>query len=179
MNVERHRYAGVGVTCLGALLVLAAVAACSSTGASSSSSSLTPTTSVLQTGADGPVTDYAAASNWLNQPAKADKGVDVFYVYPTAYQKANATAPDIAEVTDAGMRKGAQSAYARQATAFEDIANIYAPYYRQADATYALTLPQAEHVQVIEGAPLIDVTAAYFNVKANAKQRVDAYLAAH
>lgn len=179
MNVARHRYAGVGVTCLGAMLVLAAVAACSSTGASSSSSSPTPTTSLLQTGADGPVTDYAVATNWLNQPAKADKGVDVFYVYPTAYQKADATAPDIAEVTDAGMRKGAQSAYARQATAFEDVANIYAPYYRQADATYALTLPQAEHVQVIEGAPLIDVTAAFTYYIENLNQGRPFILVAH
>jgi hypothetical protein len=115
----------------------------------------------LETGADGPVTDYADPDNWLKVTSPPDKAVDVFYVYPTAYRKADAAAPDIAEVTDAGMREGAQAAYARQATAFEGIANIFAPYYRQADATYALTLPQAEHVQVIEGAPLIDVTAAF------------------
>ena len=115
----------------------------------------------LQTGADGPVTNYTEASNWLNLPSQTDKKVDVFYIYPTAYQKPNASAPDIASVTDAGMRKGAQGAYARQATAFQDTANIFAPYYRQADATYALTLPQPQHVQVIEGAPLIDVTAAF------------------
>ena len=147
-------------------LVLAAVAltACgtsASSAGSGGSGSPSASSTALQTGADGPVTDYASASNWLKLTTPATKAVDVFYVYPTAYQKAGPSAPDIADVTDAGMRKGAQSAYARQATAFADVANIFAPYYRQADATYALTLPQPQHIQVIEGAPLIDVTAAF------------------
>ena len=160
-------------TTLGAALPLVLVAlaltACGSaassrtSGAAVSSSTASPSASstALQTGADGPVTNYQDATNWLKLTTPVTKAVDVFYVYPTAYQKADASAPDIADVTDAGMRTGAQAAYARQATAFEDVANIFAPYYRQADATYALTLPQAEHVQVIEGAPLIDVTAAF------------------
>jgi len=145
------------------LLGVFALAGCANTGATAPTSShATPSpTGTLQTGADGPRTDYANANNWLQVANPTDKPVDVFYVYPTAYQKADATAPDIADVNDAGMRKGARAAYARQATAFEDTANIFAPYYRQADATYALTLPQAEHVQVIEGAPLMDVTAAF------------------
>ena len=151
------------------MLAVAMLCACASKASTTSTASPSPATSAsgaasttpLQTGADGPVTDYVDASNWLNLPGQTAKPVDVFYVYPTAYQKANASAPDIAEVTDSGMRKGAQAAYARQATAVQDTANIFAPYYRQADATYALTLPQAQHVQVIEGAPLIDVTAAF------------------
>jgi len=147
-------------------LALTACGSAASSGTSGASASTTPSSpsassTALQTGADGPVTNYADATNWLTTPTSTDKPVDVFYVYPTAYQKADASAPDIAAVTDAGMRTGAQAAYARQATAFADVADIYAPYYRQADATYALTLPQAEHVQVIEGAPLIDVTAAF------------------
>ncbi len=151
------------------LLALAVLAACTNKSASSAnaspsgspSPSASASSSPLQTGADGPVTNYQTASNWLNLPSQTGKPVDVFYIYPTAYRKANASAPDIAAVTDPGMRQGAQSAYARQATAFQGTANIFAPYYRQADATYALTLPQPEHVQVIEGAPLIDVTAAF------------------
>ena len=141
------------------VLAVVVLSACSS--GSTASPSSESATAALQTGVDGPVTDYTAADNWLHLPGSTDRPVDVFYIYPTAYQKADAAAPDIAAVTDPGMRKGAQAAYARQATAFDDVANIYAPYYRQADATYALTLPQAEHVQVIEGAPLIDVTAAF------------------
>ena len=139
------------------------LAACGGSEASSSgaSGSASASSTALQTGADGPVTNYQDASNWLKITSPATKAVDVFYVYPTAYSKATASSPDIADVTDAGMRTGAQAAYARQATAFQDVANIFAPYYRQADATYALTLPQPQHQQVIEGAPLIDVTAAF------------------
>jgi pimeloyl-ACP methyl ester carboxylesterase len=77
------------------------------------------------------------------------------------------------------MRKGAQAAYDRQATAFEDVANVFAPYYRQADATYALTLPQAQHVQVIEGAPLIDATAAFSYYIDNLNQGRPFMLVAH
>ena len=64
------------------------------------------------------------SANWINVPTNIDKPVDVFYLYPTAFQKASADASNVAAVDDAGMRKGAQSAYARQATAFEDTANI-------------------------------------------------------
>lgn len=115
----------------------------------------------LETGTDGPVTDYADPANWMKQPHDGGKSVDAFYIYPTAFSKASASASDIADVTDAGMRKGAQSAYARQATAFEGVANVFAPYYRQVDATYALGLPPADHAQVIAGAPTIDITAAF------------------
>jgi pimeloyl-ACP methyl ester carboxylesterase len=159
-RTARHSVRRSRTTLLAVLpLVLAASAltACASTIPSGTASP----TSTLQTGADGPKTDYQDTNNWLKLSTTNDKPVDVFYLYPTAYEKADASAPDIAPVTDPGMRKGAQSAYERQATAFEGLANIYAPYYRQADATFALSLPQAEHVQVITGAPLIDVTAAF------------------
>jgi hypothetical protein len=162
-SLRRSRSALPAVASLA--LTALALTACGSSASSASTSSTPATTSAasttLQTGADGPVTNYADATNWLKTTTSIDKVVDVFYVYPTAYRKADASAPDIADVSDAGMRTGAQAAYARQATAFEDVANIFAPYYRQADATYALTLPQAEHARVIEGAPLIDVTAAF------------------
>jgi DUF3089 family protein len=110
---------------------------------------------------DGPVTDYAVADNWMLAPTHPDHAVDVFYVYGTEYSKANASAPNLAPVDDAGMRTGAQSAYSRQASAFADTANIYAPYYRQLDAKYALNLPQAQHVAAIAGAPTQDITAAF------------------
>lgn len=169
------------------ILLLMALTACANNSASAPSSTPSPSgpgsgsasSAPLQTGADGPVTNYQDPANWLTLPASMDQPVDVFYVYPTAYQKPDASAPDIAAVTDEGMRTGAQAAYARQATAFADTANIYAPYYRQADATYALTLPQDEHVQVIEGAPLIDVTAAFDYYIQNYNQGRPFMLVAH
>jgi hypothetical protein len=107
------------------------------------------------------VTDYSLAAHWLSLPATT-KAVDVFYLYPTAWQKVNATDPNINEVDNASMMKGSNTAFARQATAFETVGNIYAPYYRQADASYTLTLPTlAEREQVIAGAPTVDATAAF------------------
>lgn len=172
----RTRESLLGIAILPTLAVVV-LAGCTSTTATPPQ--LGTPTAALQTGVDGPVTDYAKASNWLKLPERTDKPVDVFYIYPTAYQKAGPSAPDIADVTDTGMRQGAQAAYARQATAFEDTANIFAPYYRQADATYALTLPQAEHVQVIEGAPLIDVTAAFTHYVENDNHGRPFMLVAH
>ncbi len=59
------------------------------------------------------------------------------------------------------MLAGSASAFTRTATAFETVANIYAPYYRQADATYVLKLPLKEHDAVIAGMPTLDAVAAF------------------
>ena len=106
-------------------------------------------------------TDYSKSTHWLSLPATV-KNVDIFYLYPTAWHKVNPTDPNINEVNNASMIAGANSAFARTATAFETVGNIYAPYYRQADAQYTLTLPTlAEREQVIAGAPTIDAVAAF------------------
>jgi Protein of unknown function (DUF3089)/PLD-like domain len=106
-------------------------------------------------------TDYSIRSHWLSLPAKVTKKVDVFYLYPSAYTKTSASQPDICPVDDPGMMRGAQVAYSRQATAFAPHANIYAPYYRQADAAWSLSLPAAEHAKVEKGEPTHDAIAAF------------------
>jgi len=106
-------------------------------------------------------TDYSKSEHWLSLPAVVDKEVDVFYLYPTAWQKVNTTDPNICEIDNPSMLAGSASAFARQATAFETFANIYAPYYRQADAAYVLALPLAEHDAVIAGIPTLDAVAAF------------------
>jgi len=105
-------------------------------------------------------TDYSQAAHWLSLPATV-KAVDVFYLYPTAWQKVNNSDPDICDIDNPSMLAGSASAFARQATAFETFANIYAPYYRQADAAYVLALPLAEHDAVIAGIPTLDAVAAF------------------
>jgi hypothetical protein len=105
-------------------------------------------------------TDYSQAAHWLSLPATV-KAVDVFYLYPTAWQKVNNSDPNICKIDNPSMLKGAPAAFARQATAFETFANIYAPYYRQADAAYVLALPLAEHDAVIAGIPTLDAVAAF------------------
>jgi hypothetical protein len=106
-------------------------------------------------------TDYSKSEHWLSLPAVVDKEVDVFYLYPTAWQKVNTTDPDICEIDNPSMLIGSAAAFARQATAFETVGNIYAPYYRQADAAYVLALPLAEHDAVIAGIPTTDAVAAF------------------
>ncbi len=107
------------------------------------------------------VTDYSQAEHWLSLPA-VEHDVDVFYLYPTAWQKIDPTDPNINEIDNASMLIGANGAFGRQATAFETVGNIYAPYYRQADIFYVLGLPTLEErEQVIAGAPTLDAMAAF------------------
>ncbi len=104
-------------------------------------------------------TDYSQAAHWLSIPAVV-KTVDVFYLYPTAWQRGD-NDPYICPIDNPSMLAGSASAFARSATAFETVANIYAPYYRQADAAYALTLPLPEHNALIAGIPTTDAVAAF------------------
>lgn len=106
-------------------------------------------------------TDYSKSANWLALPGAVDKQVDVFYLYPTAWQKENANEPNICEIDNPSMMRGSKLAFGRQATAFENFANIYAPYYRQADAVYCLTLPLEEQEKFIGGIPKSDAFAAF------------------
>ena len=106
-------------------------------------------------------TDYSKAENWLALPAVRECSADVIYFYPTAYAR---TSPDvqplICAVGDAGMRAEAAKVFKKQATAFETAADIYAPFYRQADGMYALALSEDERDALLSGAPLADAEAA-------------------
>ncbi|MBF0410791.1 MAG: DUF3089 domain-containing protein [Candidatus Riflebacteria bacterium] len=103
--------------------------------------------------------DYSLSANWLSLPAKI-KNVDVFYLYPTSWSK-TAADNNICDINNAAMITGANAAFGRQATVFEPIGNIFAPYYRQADAGYTLALVPADREKVIGGAPTLDVVAAF------------------
>ena len=59
------------------------------------------------------------------------------------------------------MLAGSASAFTRTATTLETFANVYAPYYRQVDAAYALTLPLPEHDALIAGIPTMDTVASF------------------
>jgi len=124
---------------------------------------LVASTVLAATAAAAPVkpTDYQQRSHWLYLPSKsAKKRVAVFYVYPTAYSRAPG-GPIYCAVNDPGMMQGAQAAFQRQATAFRTVGNVYAPYYRQIDATYQLSLPFAQQKKNIAGIPSTDVFAAF------------------
>ena len=59
------------------------------------------------------------------------------------------------------MVAGAKNSYAQQTTAFNPVANIYAPYYRQADALTVLSSQLATQNKIISGTPTQDATAAF------------------
>jgi hypothetical protein len=104
---------------------------------------------------------YAKASNWLARPSHPTKKVDVFYLYPTSYFKRNPSDPVISTINNPGMVEGAKTSFAQQATAFDTVANVYAPYYRQADAVTVLSSPLATQNQIVGGTPAHDATAAF------------------
>ena len=108
-----------------------------------------------------PATDYSKTENWLSLPANGSMNVDVFYVYSTAWYKADPLEPDFCAIDNPIMLTGSQKAFNSQATAFETAGNIYAPYYRQADAAFTLTLPPAERWAVIDSIPAKDAIAAF------------------
>ena len=104
-------------------------------------------------GGSASATDYSKATNWLSLPATL-KAVDVFYLYPTAWNNTNSN-PQICRIDNASMRAMAPLAFERQATAFATVGNVYAPFYRQ-DNNSAI-----RRLEVIAGIPTTDGVAAF------------------
>lgn len=104
---------------------------------------------------------YADSTQWISLPLDGNKSADVFYLYPTVYVRSDDSAPLFSERNDEKIRNAASMAYHLQATAFEEVANVYAPMYRQVDASYVLSLPFADRDAVLEQAPLVDAVAAF------------------
>ena len=124
-------------------------------------------------------TDYSKAEHWLKVPTTVDKAVDIFYLYPTAWEKVKADEPNICAIDNPTMLIGSKIAYDYQATAFEPVGNVYAPYYRQDDATYCLSLPVAEQEKLVGGIPKTDVFAAFDYYIKNYNQGRPFILAGH
>jgi hypothetical protein len=99
-------------------------------------------------------TDYSQAAHWLSIPV-VNEPVDVFYFYPTAWTSTDPANPHVCAIDEPTMLTGAASAYARQATAFEPVGNVYAPYYRQDNSS------PIRRLEVIADIPTLDATAAF------------------
>jgi pimeloyl-ACP methyl ester carboxylesterase len=102
-------------------------------------------------------TDYSQAANWLSLPVAPvpAKPVDVFYLYPTAWTSTDPDNPHICAIDEPTMLTQAPAAFARQATAFETVGNIYAPYYRQDNNS------STDRLNMIAGIPTSDAVAAF------------------
>jgi hypothetical protein len=104
---------------------------------------------------------YHKRSHWLARPAHPTHRVDVFYIYPSAYTRPSPDGAIVGPIDDPGMMSKAQAAFTRQAWAFRPLADIYAPYYRQADANYALSLLPAQRAKLIGDIPARCVIQAF------------------
>ncbi|MDR3256772.1 MAG: DUF3089 domain-containing protein [Endomicrobium sp.] len=106
--------------------------------------------------------DYNNPNNWLALPGKKDliRNVDIFFIYPTAW-RANGQYP-IAEIDNQEMRHWAKYYLKFRASAFNTAGNIFAPYYRQLDAFFAVQIgsPQKAYLYY-QGIPKTDILAAF------------------
>jgi len=90
--------------------------------------------------------DYAEDAAWLTRPANPGEHlVDVFWVYPTVLHDTEHWLMDTASPE---MKKIAQPTLVRQASVFDEVANIYAPMYRQMNMA-ALSLSKSEQDKLI------------------------------
>ncbi len=106
----------------------------------------------------GTPTDYSKREHWLSRPDGPDKEVDLVYLYPSSCHDRRAGI--ICAVDNRSMRSGAKRNFSQQATAFEPIANVFAPFWRQVNAM-ELTSMSFEEVDAAERAePRTDVYAA-------------------
>lgn len=81
-------------------------------------------------------TDYSKAASWYQIPA-VTKAVDTFFIYPTEYLGLNEGDPHYAELDNEEMCQGLPGIYLTQASVFEEVTNVFMPYYRQAGIRYA------------------------------------------
>jgi len=98
-------------------------------------------------------TDYSIASHWLSIPATVYP-VDIFYLYPTSWSNSDSL-PAICAIDDTSMLRMAPQSFAKQATAFETVGNVYAPFYRQYNNS------AVNRMNGIAGIPTMDGTAAF------------------
>lgn len=99
--------------------------------------------------------DYSNDANWLAVPATIDKPVDVFYVSPTTWLKISSDEPRFCKIDDPAMIEGAKIEFNTQASAFQTVGNIYAPYYEQLD------LSPVDREKLVATIPTADITAAF------------------
>jgi hypothetical protein len=104
--------------------------------------------------------DYRRADNWLAAGSGGGDEVDVFFLYPTSWRAAYGEYP-IAAIDNAEMLRWADYYLKTRASAFETAGRIYAPYYRQLDASFVAAQGTMTGLAFFGGVPLTDVTAAF------------------
>ncbi|WP_157149661.1 DUF3089 domain-containing protein [Brachyspira pilosicoli] len=82
--------------------------------------------------------DYSDKNNWLQISEDKNNEVNVFYLYPTVWYGEGTNKDFVCPIDFKPMRENATNALISQSSLFEEVGNIYAPFYRQADALYIL-----------------------------------------
>ena len=125
----------------------------------------------------GTASDYAKKKNWLALPQEPDKPVDLIFLYPSSCE--DPLAGTICSVDNLIMRATAKKYLKQEAGAFEPVANIFAPFWRQVNGT-KLSKMSFEEVDEAEWAePRTDVYAALDYYFENLNQGRPYFLAGH
>ena len=80
---------------------------------------------------NGRAPNYSDPHDWLALPTVVDKPVDVFYIYSTQYKSEAEDATSLAPMDKRRCRRNARLVLKSHRPLFRDVANIYAPFYRQ------------------------------------------------
>ena len=106
----------------------------------------------------GKPTDYSGREHWLARPDHPDKPVDLLFLYPSSCRDPKAGI--ICPVDSRSMARWARLSFSMQATAFEPVANLYAPFWRQVNAAKLSKMSFEEVDQAEWAEPRTDVFAA-------------------
>lgn len=101
--------------------------------------------------------DYSDSNNWLRLDKSKEKKVDLIYIYPNSYSFSNPKSSIFCDINDIEMRKNAEEYYKTQASLFEENCNIFAPYYRQADALSLCKMSHEKANNIIQELPYEDI----------------------
>ena len=104
--------------------------------------------------------DYALKGNWMTQGKNLGHAVDVFYVYPTCWQPENEKM-EYCSIDDETMRVRGPIAYQYQGGIFEDIANVFTPWYRQYNIGRLENMPVQAQKAALKAVPYRDVVDAF------------------
>lgn len=106
-------------------------------------------------------TDYSDESHWYQIP-EITKDVDAFYFYPTLYNGTDEGDEDYAAIDNEDMLAAVGPVYQGQASAFEESANVFVPYYRQSSMLHEIKAYEETGSldAALESKPLEDAKAA-------------------
>jgi hypothetical protein len=102
--------------------------------------------------------DYSRKEFWLAQPDDPEKAADLVFLYPSSCMDRRAGM--ICTADNRSMRRGARRNFSQQATAFEPVANLFAPFWRQVNATWLAGMSYEEVDRAEWAEPRTDVYAA-------------------